>query len=93
MSFISEVIEKVVDFWLLDHMVENELLESFQSAFRAGHSTETALLRVHHDTVNAVDQKKGVFLLLLDLSPAFDIVNHDILLDFLEILWVWMVLS
>ena len=38
---------------LLDHMVENELLKSFQSAYRAGHSTETALLRVHHDIVNA----------------------------------------
>ena len=58
--------------------------ESFQSAYRAGHSTETALLRVHHDIVNAVDQKKGVFLVLLDLSAAFDTVDHDILLDFLR---------
>ena len=65
-------------------MVENELLESFQSAYRAGHSTETALLRVHHDIVNAVDQKKGVFLVLLDLSAVFDTVDHDILVDFLR---------
>ena len=84
LSFISKVIEKVVASRLLDHMVENELLESFQSAHRAGHSTETALLRVHHDIVNAVDQKKGVFLVLLDLSAVFDTVDHDILLDFLR---------
>ena len=78
------MIEKVVASRLLDHMVENELLESFQSAYRAGHSTETSLLRVHHDIVNGVDQKKDVFLVLLDLSAAFDTVDHDILLDFLR---------
>ena len=83
MSFISKVIEKIVASRLLDHMVENEVHKSFQSPYRAGHSTETALLRVHHDIVNAVDQKKGVFLVLLDLLAAFDTVGHDILLDFL----------
>ena len=46
--------------------------------------TETALLRVHHDIVNAFDQKKGVFLVLPDLSAAFGTVDHDILLDFLR---------
>ena len=85
---IYKVIEKVVASRLLDHMVEIELLESFQSACRAGHSTETALLRVHHDIVNAVDQKKGVFLVLLDLSAEFDTVDHDILLDFLS--WIYL---
>ena len=80
LSFISKVIE-VIASRLLDHVVENELLESFQST---GHSTETALLRVHNDIVNTVDQKKGVFLVLFDLLAAFDTVDHDILLDFLR---------
>ena len=84
LSFISKVIEKVVASRLLDHMVGNDLLEPFQSAYRSGHSTETALLRVHNDIVNAVDQGKGVCLILLDLSAAFDTVDHDILLDFLK---------
>ena len=83
LSFISKVI-KVIASRLLDHMVENELLEPFQSPYRAGHNTETALLRFHNDIVNAVDQKKGVFLVLLDLTAAFDTVDHDILLDFLR---------
>ena len=84
LSLISKVIKKVVASRLLDHMVETKFLESFQSAYRTGHSTETALLRVQHDVVNAVDQKKGVFFVLLDLSAAFDTVDHDILLDFLR---------
>ena len=84
LSFVSKVIEKVVASRLLDHMTEHSLLEPFQSAYRAGHSTETALLRVHNDIVNAVNNKKGVFLVLLDLSAAFDTVDHDILLDFLR---------
>ena len=55
-----------------------------QSAYRAGHSTETALLRVHNDIVSAIDKGKGVFLTLLDLSAAFDTVDHEILLSFLK---------
>ena len=84
LSFISKVIEKVVAARLLDHMVENELLKSFQSTYRAGHGTETALLRVHNDIVNTVDQKKGVFLVLLDLSTTLGTADHDIPLDFLR---------
>ena len=60
----------------LDHMVENELLESFQSVYRAGHNTETALLRVHNDIVNAVDHTKGVFLVLLDFSLCIHVCMY-----------------
>ena len=67
-------------------------LLGYVSSYRAGHSTETAFLRVHHDIVNVVDHKKGVFFVLLDLSAAFDTVDHDILLNVLEIILVWIVL-
>ncbi len=84
LCFISKVIEKVVASRLRDHLQANQLLDPMQSAYRAGHSTETALLRVHNDILSAVDKGHGVFLVLLDLSAAFDTVDHKILLDFLK---------
>jgi len=58
----------------------NGLCNVFQSAYRAGHSTETALLRVVNDLLQAMDQDKISILLLLDLSAAFDTVDHQIIL-------------
>ncbi len=84
LSFVSKLIEKVVALRILDHMKDNNLLDEMQSAYRSGHSTETALLRVHNDIVISVDQGKGVALILLDLSAAFDTVDHEILLNFLR---------
>ena len=55
-----------------------------QSAYRRNHSTETALLRVISDLLNSMDKQEVTLLGLLDLSAAFDCVNHDILLSRLE---------
>ena len=65
-------------------MTTYDLMDPMQSAYRKGHSTETALLRVHDDIVSAVDRGHGVCLILLDLSAAFDTVDHTILLAFLS---------
>ena len=56
----------------------------FQSAYREGHSVETALVRVHNDIMRAFDEKKSVILVLLDLSAAFDTVDHGRLLAVLN---------
>ena len=69
---------------LLEHMKENHLLDTLQSAYKKAHSTEIALLRVQNDILTSTDQKRGTFLILLDLSAAFDTVDHDLLLSFLE---------
>ena len=62
-------------------LMTNHLDETFQTAYKEFHSTETALLRVHNDILCSLDQNKSVILLLLDLSAAFDTVDHAILIS------------
>ena len=69
---------------LLDYLNTNELWPRFQSVYRACHSTETALLRVLNDLLTASDDGQVSLLTLLDLSAAFDIIDHDILFHRLE---------
>ena len=80
LSFVSKILEKVVSKRLRTHKVEHGLDEPFQSAYRTGHSTETAILRVQNDILRAIDGGHCVFLVLLDLSAAFDTVSHNIIL-------------
>ena len=81
LSFISKLLEKVVSRQLVNYLDVSRLLPKFQSAYRADHSTETALLRVHSDLVAASDAGKISLIALLDLSAAFDTVDHAILLE------------
>ena len=85
LPYISKVIEKVVAKRLDDHINENSLYDNLQSAYRAFHSTETALLRVHHDIAASLDMGNCVALVMLDLSAAFDLIDHTILLRRLEL--------
>jgi hypothetical protein len=64
---------------LRDHIQNNNIKVPFQSAYKEGHSTETALLRVQNDIICSLHGKDNVILLLLDLSAAFDTIDHDIL--------------
>ena len=64
---------------LASYLDNNKLLPEFQSAYRHGHSTETAVLKVFSDIVDAIDLGKLALLSLLDLSAAFDTVHHRIL--------------
>ncbi len=75
----SKVIEKCVMSQLYDHMSENQLLDPYQSAYKPKHGTETALLKVKNDILSSLDKHKAVFLILLDLSAAFDTIDYDIL--------------
>ena len=60
------------------------IVDSFQSAYRADHSCETALLRVYNDIVTTIGKGNGSFLVLLDLSAAFDTTDHDNLFYIIE---------
>ena len=81
LSFLSKVIERACLKQLSYHMDTNDLHTPCQSAYRPFHSTETALLKIENDILNSLDSSKGVLLILLDLSAAFDTVDHDILLS------------
>ena len=79
--FLSKCCEKVAASQFISHVRENKLGEIVQSAYKVGHSTESALLRVHNYVLCALDDGRWVMLVLLDLSAAFDTVNHGILLS------------
>ena len=81
LSLISKVLEKVVAKRLDDHMLDNNLDSSAQSAYRERHSTETAVLKVQSDILTTLDSGSGAVLSMLDLSAAFDTVDHGILLS------------
>ena len=85
LPLVSKLIEKTVAIQLKKYIEINCLGETLQSAYKKFHSTETALLKVHNDILSAVDNNRIVILLLLDLSAAFDTVDHAILLHRLEV--------
>jgi len=66
----------------MEYLSLADLLPPLQSGFRQGHSTETAVLRVLSDIPQAVDRGDLATLVLLDLSAAFDTVDHSIVLRY-----------
>ena len=72
--------KKVVVQQLQHHLDTHKLLDPFQSGFRPGHETETALFKIWDDALEAADEGESCLLVLLDLSAAFDTVDHKLLL-------------
>ena len=85
LTFISKVIERIVASQLTAYLNKYELIPPTQSAYRKGHSTETAVLKIFSDIINAGDEGKVTLLGMLDLSAAFDTVDGDILLERLRL--------
>jgi len=81
LPYLSKIIEKAIVEQLNTHLTENNLHRSHQSAYRKGHSTETALLKIMNDLLKALDKQESTLLVLLDQSAAFDTVNQDLLLN------------
>jgi len=69
---------------LRPHLLESANFTEYQSAYRKGHSTESALLEVLDGVYTAADNKQVTVLIGLDLSAAFDTVDHKILVQRLQ---------
>ena len=80
LNFISKVLERIIHSRINNHLQTFPSICPFQSAYRKFHSTETALLRIQNDLLLASNQQKVSALVLLDLSAAFDTIDHQILL-------------
>ena len=83
LSFISKLVERAVTSRFVLHSENNKLFPASQSAYRQFHSTETAVCIVHNDLVRAIDRGHVTALVMLDLSAAFDTVDHSVLLEVL----------
>ena len=84
LTFLSKVLEKCVHIQLTDHITSAKLFAEYQSGYRKAHSCETAVLKIQNDILLMVDSKTHVVLMLLDLSAAFDTINHKLLIKRLK---------
>ena len=84
LSFLSKVIEKAMLVQLNKFLYDQKILPDMQSAYRELHSTETTVCAVIDDLLLNLDKGKCSILFLLDLSAAFDTVDHDALLQDLK---------
>ena len=83
LTFVSKVLESAVSTQRVDHFNNHKLLDPHQSAYRSGHSVETAFQHVYSSVCHDLDQGKAVFLILIHLSAAFDTVSHNRLVSVL----------
>jgi hypothetical protein len=81
LPFLGKALEAAVILQLDEHLAKNKLEDEKQSAYKKYHSTETLLLKVHNDIMTSLDNDEIVMLVMLDLSAAFDTIDHKILID------------
>ena len=82
--YLSKILERTVADQLQTHLDANNLHVKFGSAYRRGHSAETAL-RMLNDLLAMIDGGNNASLVLLDLSAAFDTIAHTLLLNRLHL--------
>ena len=80
LPYASKLLERHVAAQIRLHIQRNNIGDPFQSAYRPSHSLETAIVCIQDDVLRLLDARKHVVLVLLDLSAAFDTINHAILL-------------
>ena len=87
LSYLGKLIERAACDQLVEFATRTGNIEQNQSAYRVGHRTESALLKVKSELLHAMDNQEVTCLVLLDLSAAFDTVDHDLLLNQLHFIY------
>ena len=84
LAYLGKLAERFISQQLVTYAELMDMMEPFQSAYRQGYLTETAQLHVKTDMLDAIDRKEVTCLVMLDLSTAFDIVSHKLLINHLK---------
>ena len=84
LTFISKLLETEVHNQLMSFINKNKLLPSLQSAYKQGHSTTTALIKIHNDIINTLAKGDNIIYMTLDITAAFDTVLHEQLIECLN---------
>ena len=84
LCFIAKILEKLVLSHVSSYLNSHNLCNTLQSAYRLGHSTEAALLKVVDDLFLSLSKGNISVLALLDFSSAFDTIDHSILVHHLH---------
>ena len=83
-KFVSKAMKKCVLKQFINHCNHNKLIPDYQSAYHSNYSCETAVIKLVDDILHNMESKKGTALMAIDLSAAFDTVDHDILFSVLH---------
>ena len=83
-SYLEKIIEKLACRQIVKYTNSTGQMEECQLAYQENFSTETALLKVKTNILDAIDKKEVMCLVMLDLSATFDTVNHHLLLNRLK---------
>ena len=97
LSILSKVLERVIFKQVVEYVEKNSLLHPSHHGSRAHHSTSTAVIEMYDGWVESLENDEMAGVMMLDLSAAFDLVDHQLLLQKLEllgfdkpaVLWMW----
>ena len=84
LMFLSKLLEKAASTQLISYLENESLIPLYQSAYLKSHSCETALFKFSNDVQQMLSDGKVIILVQLDLSAAFDTVDHSLLLHLLK---------
>ena len=84
LSFTSKLLKRIIGSQLVQYTTSTGSIEPLQSAYTKDYLTETALLKLKNDIMNAMDNKEVTWLVMLVLSAAFIMVSHSLLLNRLQ---------